>query len=410
MVDFREETLKNGLRIIVNEDQTTPLAAVNLLYEVGSRDEDPKRTGFAHLFEHLMFAGSSNVTDFDEPIQHAGGENNAYTTNDFTNFYETLPAQNIETAFWLESDRMLALRIGRKSLEVQRKVVVEEFKETCHDEPYGDYWHHVSALAYAEHGYRWPVIGLSEAHIQEASLSDVRSFYKKWYRPNNAILSVSGNVQADTIFQLAEKWFGDIPSVEPTESHRPKEAPLGEAKRLELTGKAPLPAIYIAFRMPGRIEAGFYGADLLSDVLAAGASSRLYRNLLKKQKLFSHIDAYVTANFDPGLFVIEGKPIPGVSLETAEKAIWEELNQLKNVLLAERELQKIKHRYESNLLFTEMSVLNKAQNLGYYAALGNVSLINDEVLIYNNLTALDLRTSAKNLFNTNNSVTILYVP
>jgi len=410
MVAFTRHILSNGLHIIVHEDTTTPLVAVNITYNVGSRDEHAEKTGFAHLFEHLMFAGSKNVPDFDDPLQRAGGDNNAYTTNDYTTFYEIVPAENLETALWLESDRMLSLRISRRSLDVQRKVVVEEFKETCLNEPYGDAWHHLSELMYREHPYRWPVIGLAPEHVESATLDDVRAFYKNWYTPNNAVLSIAGNVRPEEVVQLAEKWFGNIPAGPVTLRQLPAE-PLQEGPRHKVVhARVPVPAVYLAFRMPARLDPAFYPVDILSDVLAQGQSSRLYRHLLKERQLFSQIDAYVTGNVDPGLFVIEGRPAEGVSTEAALAAIWEELEQLKNEPLEARELVKIQHRFESTIVFSETSVMNKAQNLAFYEILDRAELMNEEVDTYLAVTPTDLYQAANDLFRANNSATLIYVP
>jgi zinc protease len=410
MVNFTRHILPNGLRVLVHEDHATPLVAVNLTYDVGSRDERPDKTGFAHLFEHLMFAGSKHVKDFDEPLQNAGGENNAFTTNDYTTFYAILPAENIETAFWLESDRMLALNINKKSLDVQRKVVVEEFKETCLNEPYGDSWHHLSELMFREHPYRWPVIGLVPEHIEEASLSDVRSFYESYYTPQNAVLSVAGKVDSAAVIALAEKWFAGIPGGEKRPRTLPTEPPQEAPRRKVLTAAVPVPAIFIAFRVPARLDADFYPIDLLSDILAQGHSARLYRRLLKEKKLVSQIDAYVTGNTDPGLLVIEARPAEGVSMEQAEAAIWAELEDLQNTPVAERELQKIKHRFESTIVFSEMNAMNKAQNLAFYEILDRAELLNEEVDAYYRVTAADMQRCASNIFQANNSATLVYFP
>lgn len=410
MVEFSRKTLPNGLRILVHEDRSTPLVAVNVSYFVGSRDEHPDKTGFAHLFEHLMFAGSKNVPDFDEPLQRAGGENNAYTTNDYTTFYEIVPAENLETALWLESDRMLALNINKKSLDVQRKVVVEEFKETCLNEPYGDSWHHLSELMYHQHPYRWPVIGLVPEHVENATIEDVRSFYKNWYNPTNAVLSIAGNVSPDEAFSLAEKWFAGIPGAQLSPRQLSPEPPQKVAAQKTVLANVPLPAVYLAFRTPARIEKDFYAVDLLSDVLALGPSSRLYRRLLKERQLFSSIDAYVTANVDPGLLVIEGRPSEGVRVEDALAAIWSELEALKTEAIEERELKKIQHRFESTLVFSETSVLNKAQNLAFYELLDRAELMNEETDIYLQISPEEMRLSATNLFRAENSATLIYLP
>jgi zinc protease len=410
MVNFTRRTLPNGLRILVHEDHSTPLVAVNLSYFVGSRDEQPEKTGFAHLFEHLMFGGSKNVPDFDDPLQRAGGENNAYTTNDYTTFYEIVPAENLETALYLESDRMLALSINKKSLDVQRKVVVEEFKETCLNEPYGDSWHHLSELMYQQHPYRWPVIGLVPEHVENATIEDVRTFYKQYYTPANAVLSIAGKVNAEEAFALAEKWFANIPATQAPVRQLIAEPPQTAPARKVVKANVPVPAVYLAFRTPARVDKGFYAVDLLSDVLALGHSSRLYRRLQKERNLFSTIDAYVTANLDPGLLVIEGRPSEGVSVDDALAAIWGELELLKNEVIEERELKKIQHRFESTLVFSETSVLNKAQNLAFYELLDRAELMNEETDIYLGVTPSELHQCAMALFQENNSATLIYLP
>ncbi len=410
MVQFTREILSNGLRVLINEDTTTPLAAVNVLYFVGSRDEQAERTGFAHLFEHLMFAGSRSAPDFDEPLQRAGGENNAYTTNDYTTFYEILPAENVETALWLESDRMHSLNITKKALHVQRRVVVEEFKETCLNEPYGDSWHHLSELMYHVHPYRWPVIGLSPEHVENATIEDVRSFYQQWYNPNNAVLSISGRVNTGEMLRLAEKWFGHIPAGVPPIRQFPAEPPQTAPQRRILEANVPLPAVYLAFRMPPRLHPGFYHIDLLTDVLAQGQSSRLYRQLVKEKQIFSQIDAYVTANLDPGLLVIEGKPAGGILPDDALAAVWTELAALQQHPIPERELAKIQHRFESTVVFSETSALNKAQNLGFYEILKNAELMNEETETYLAVTPADIQRAARDLFREENAATLIYLP
>jgi zinc protease len=412
MIEFQQRTLDNGLRVIVNEDHTTPLVAVNVLYDVGSRDEHPERTGFAHLFEHLMFSGSKNVKDFDEPLQRAGGDNNAYTTNDYTTFYETLPANNLETALWLESDRMLALQVTKRALEVQRQVVVEEFKETCLNEPYGDFWHHLSELMYEVHPYRWPVIGLNPEHIERATLEDVRAFYTQWYTPRNAVLSISGHVHTDAAFQQVEKWFGAIPGGAALATRQyPTETPLTAARqRTVQAANVPVPAVFLAFRTPTRLDPDFYALDLLTDVLAQGHSSRLYRRLQREQRIFSQIDAYVTANTDQGLFVVEGRLAAGVSTDDALAAIWGQLNELVAEAVGERELAKVKHRLESTVVFSELSIMNKAQNLSLYEVLHSAGFVNDEVDIYLNLGATDLQRVARQMFRPEQSATLIYLP
>ncbi|MDX2133383.1 MAG: pitrilysin family protein [Saprospiraceae bacterium] len=410
MLTFERRTLDNGMRVVVNEDPITPLVAVNVLYEVGSRDESPDRTGFAHLFEHLMFTGSRSAPDFDDPLQRAGGENNAYTTNDYTTFYEFLPADNLETALWLESDRMMALKIAKKSFLTQRKVVLEEFKETCLNEPYGDSWHHLSDMMYKVHPYRWPVIGFNMDHLKAATHEEVRAFYEQWYRPNNAVLAIAGRVKADEAFRLADKWFGGIPAGPTVQRHLPAEPAQTQVRRKVVTADVPLPLVFLAFRMPARLEPDFYACDLLADLLSEGPSSRLYRHLLKEQQLFSSIDAYVTGNHDPGLFIIEGRPSAGISPEKALEAIWSELDALCEQPVAERELEKVKHRYESTVVYAETSVLNNVQHLAYYESLCGAEWLNAEVNVYLNMQADTLHQAARKLFSRNLSGELIYLP
>ena len=408
MIAFSRFELPNGLKVLIHEDNSTPMAAVNILYNVGARDESPDKTGFAHLFEHLMFGGSANIPDFDDPIQMAGGENNAFTNNDITNFYDILPAQNLETAFWLESDRMLSLNFDEKVLKVQQKVVIEEFKETCLNEPYGDVWHHIADMAFKVHPYRWPTIGKVPKHVEDATLEDVKSFFYKYYRPNNAIMVVAGNVKEAEVRHLSEKWFGEIPAGEPIARQLPQEPPqLRLEKRINQTN-VPVDALYLAFHTPARTDKNYYAADLLSDVLCNGQSSRLYRRLLKEQQLFTHIDCYVTGSIDPGLLIIEGKPAQGVSLEMAEEVIWKELDLLKNDLIPEKELQKLKNKIENTLCFSELNVLNKAINLAFFELLGDANLINEEGKHYQAVTTEDIKQMANQIFTPENCSELYY--
>ncbi|SHL91024.1 Predicted Zn-dependent peptidase [Chitinophaga jiangningensis] len=408
MTHYNKFTLANGLRVIVHEDHTTPMAVLNVLYDVGARDENPEQTGFAHLFEHLMFGGSVNIPEYDEPLQMAGGENNAYTTSDLTNYYITLPAENIETAFWLESDRMLSLAFGEKSLDVQRKVVSEEFKEHYINKPYGDVWHKMRALAYSTHPYRWMTIGKELSHIENAKLEDVKAFFFKFYRPVNAILSVGGNVTLEQVKALAEKWFGDIPSGEKYTRNLPVEPEQTEAHKLEVKANVPLDAIYKCYHMQPRSDKRYYAADLLSDILSSGGSSRLHQVLVKEKKLFSNIECYHFGSLDAGLLTIEGKLVKGVKMKDAEKAIQLELEKLQNEIIPERELQKVKNRVESLLAFEDMSLLNRATNLAFYELLGDAGLMNKEFSNYERVTAEELHQEAKLLFDEKNSNTIYY--
>lgn len=408
MIEFSRHTLNNGLTIIVHEDHSTPMAALNILYKVGSKNESPKKTGFAHLFEHLMFGGSSNVPNFDEPLQYAGGESNAFTNNDITNFYDILPANNLETAFWLESDRMLNLNFSKKSLDVQRKVVVEEFKETCLNQPYGDVWHTLMKMAYTKHPYRWPVIGSKIKHIKDAKLEDVRSFFYKYYRPNNAVLVVAGAVKTKEVVALAEKWFGEIESGEIAPANIPEEPPQEKPIVFHTKKKVPLDSLYMAFHMPGRGHEDYYKIDLLSDVLCNGSSSRLFRRLKKEQQLFSEIDCYITGNVDPGLLIIEGKPTPNVSLADAEAAVWEQINLLIEEQIPSKELQKIKNKVESSLIFSESTILNKAINLAFFELLGDAEIINKEPDYYQQITCEDIQNQAKSILSKDNCSVLWY--
>ncbi len=408
MIKFEKFTLDNGLRVLVHEDDSTPMVAVNVVYDVGARDESPEKTGFAHLFEHLMFSGSENIPDFDQPIQLAGGENNAFTNNDLTNFYDLLPAENIETAFWLESDRMKMLKFDQKNLEIQQKVVIEEFKETCLNQPYGDAWHFIADMAYKVHPYRWPTIGKIPKHVEDATLEEVKEFFFNYYRPNNAILVVAGKTTVAEVKALSQKWFGDIPqgtTPKRTLEMEPRQEVI--QKRIN-PAKVPSDALYMAFHCPARIDKNYYAADLTSDILCNGSSSRLYRKLYKEQRLFSSIDAFITGNIDPGLLIIEGRPMPGVSLEKAEAAIWKELDLLKKEGPTELELQKYKNKIESLLIFSESNILNKAINLAYFELIGDADLINTEKTKYLEVTRADILRLSNEIFTEENCSELYY--
>jgi predicted Zn-dependent peptidase len=409
MIQFEKFTLANGLRVIVHQDLSTPMAVMNILYDVGARDEDPERTGFAHLFEHLMFGGSVNIPDYDEPLQMAGGENNAYTTNDLTNYYIQLPAENLETAFWLESDRMLSLAFGEKSLETQRKVVCEEFKEHYLTKPYGDVWHKMRELAYKKHPYRWMTIGKELSHIENAKLEDVKHFFFKHYRPVNAIMVVAGNVTTEKVKELAEKWFGDIPSGEKYKRNLPQEAPQNEERKIEIKAKVPLDALYKTWHIYPRLDRRYYVTDLLTDILSGGGSSRLYQSLVKEKQLFSNIECYHFGSSDNGLLAIDGKLVKGVKIEEAEKAVEAELDKMKNELVPEAELQKVKNKTESLTAFEDMSVMSRAESLAYYELLGDASWMNFELEKYGTVTTEDILQESRNIFRKENSNTIYYL-
>lgn len=409
MIDFEKVTLGNGLTVIAHRDSSSPLAAFNLLYKVGARNESPDKTGFAHLFEHLMFSGSANVPSFDEPLQMAGGENNAFTNNDYTNYYETLPKENIETAFWLESDRMFGLNINEQSLAVQKNVVVEEFNQRYLNQPYGDLWLLLRKLAYKEHPYQWPTIGKETSHITNATLDDVRSFYQRFYCPNNAILSVTGDFDARYVFDLAEKWFGDLPAHAIDGGAIPQEPIQTEPRLLEVEREVPSSALYKVYHMCDRLGNSYHATDMLSDILSNGRSSRLYRNLVQERRLFTEINAYLSGDVDPGLFVFSGKLSDGVSFDAAEAAIAEEIDRVLNEKITDYELDKVKNKYEASIVFGETSILNKAMNLGYYEMLGDAATINTEVDRYRSVTADDIVRTAAALLSENNASTLRYI-
>jgi len=409
VVNFERFSLSNGLRVIVHRDTSTPMAVVNVMYDVGARDEDPNKTGFAHLFEHLMFGGSVNIPVYDEPLQMAGGENNAYTTNDLTNYYIQLPAENLETAFWLESDRMLSLAFTDSSLEVQRKVVCEEFKEHYLNKPYGDVWLKLRDLAYEVHPYRWMTIGKELSHIENAKLQDVKDFFFKYYRPVNAILVVAGNVTVDQVKTLSEKWFGSIEPGQKYARNLPEEPRQTKPKKLDVKAEVPLDALYKCWHIYSRMDHRYYVSDLISEVLGGGGSSRLFQSLVKEKKLFSNIECYHFGTTDAGLLTIEGKLVKGVKMDDAESAISEELEKLKREKISEAELQKVKNKTESMIAFEDMSLMNRANSLAYYELLGDASLMNTELDRYNKVTVEDVQQLSNEIFTVENSSTIWYL-
>ncbi|MBY0244470.1 MAG: insulinase family protein [Sphingobacteriaceae bacterium] len=409
MIKFNRFTLANGLRVLVHEDDTTPMAVLNILYDVGARDEEAGKTGFAHLFEHLMFGGSINIPSYDEPLQRVGGENNAFTSNDITNYYITLPAVNIETAFWLESDRMLSLAFSEKSLDTQRNVVMEEFKQRYLNQPYGDVWLKLRPLAYQTHPYQWATIGQDLKQIEEAKMEDVKAFFKKHYNPQNAIMVVGGNVKTEDIKLLAEKWFETIPAGEKYIRDLPQELPQTEERKLTVKADVPLNSIYMAFKMCEKTHPSYHAFDLLSDVLSQGQSSRLYNRLLKEKQLFSDINAYLTGSIDAGLFVVEGKLLSGISMEAAEEAIWIELNKIANENVSDEELQRVKNKAESVTMFSELSLLDKAMNLAYCELTGKAEDINTEIDKYLAVSANEIQEVAKQTFVKQKCSTLYYL-
>ena len=408
MLQFERFTLENGLRVLVHEDKATPMVAMNILYDIGARDEEPGHTGFAHLFEHLMFGGSVNIEDYDEPLQMAGGENNAYTSNDITNYHLQLPLQNIETAFWLESDRMLSLAFSEKSLEVQRKVVSEEFKEHYLNKPYGDAWHQMRKLAFTTHPYRWPTIGENLQQIEDAVLGDVKDFFFKHYRPNYAIMCIAGNVTVEQVKELSNKWFGNIPVGARAERNLPTE-PRQEVNRImNVSAYVTLDALYKAWHICGRLSANYYAADLLTEIMGSGFASRLYQRLVKEEQLFSNINCYQTGSLDPGLLVIEGKIREGKTLEAANEAVENEISRLLEGGVTEKELQKSKNKIEAMIAFEDMSLLSRANNLAFYELMGDAAMINGEWERYQAVTEESLLMAAKEIFRDGNCNTLFY--
>jgi zinc protease len=409
MIKFNRFILDNGLRVLVHEDRSTPLVAMNLLYDVGSRDEDPEMTGLAHLFEHLMFGGTENIPDFDRPLQMAGGENNAFTNNDITNYYITLPSQNIETAFWLESDRMLGLNLSTKNLETQKNVVIEEFNQRYLNQPYGDAIIKIRPLAYLVHPYRWPTIGMDKSHIDQVNAEHASSFFYSHYAPNNAILTLAGNVTAESAFNLAEKWFGPIPKRKVNPRNIPAEPVQQEKRFLSVVRDVPADALYKVWHIDKRNSDDFHTLDLVTDLLAGGESGRLYTKLVREKKLFSDINAYISSDLDPGLIFIHGKLMKGTGIEVADKAVIEVLDGLKDNNNLEYEMEKVKNKFESSTVFSNSNILNKAMNLSFFELIDDADQINDEVSRYRNVTPGMVKESCEKYFNESNCSTLYYL-
>lgn len=409
MIQFEEFTLENGLRVIVHEDPTVQIAVLNILYDVGSRDEHPEKTGFAHLFEHLMFGGSRHIPSYDEPLQKVGGENNAFTNTDITNYYLTVPAPNIETGFWLESDRMLSLSFDPNVLEVQRKVVIEEFKQRYLNQPYGDVWLKLRPLAYETHPYQWATIGKEIRHIEEATMDDVKDFFFRYYIPSNAILVVAGNVTVDQVRKLSDKWFGPIPSPQtiPTRS-LPREEPQRRKRELDVKADVPASALYKAYHMPGRFDDDFFATDLMGDVLARGQSSRFYQTLVKEKEIFTSISGFTMGTIDPGLFVISGRVKKGVDLRDAEDAVNEIVGEFVANGPTEEEVEKVKNQAYSTLEFGEVEVMNRAMNLAFAKLSGDANYTNKESHLIEAVTDADMRRVAAETLTDENSSVLYY--
>ena len=409
MIDYKEHQLANGLRVLANYDECSVMAAVNLLYEVGSRDEEPTKTGFAHLFEHLMFRGTKAVPEFDVPVEEVAGENNAFTSADYTNYYITTPKDNFETALWLEADRMMGLNITAEKLTVEKSVVIEEFNQRFLNRPYGEQWHTLRDMVYTVHPYRSPVIGLTPDHIRDASLEDVKAFYERYYNPSNAILSVSGNIPAEQIFEAAERYFGELPLLpRPTRDNIPVEPAITAPRRKVIESNVPANQITIAFLMDERGTRDYYLCDLLTDLLAGGESARIYQHLVREKQIFSAANAYITGERDKGLLILTGQLNPTVTFEEAEEALYGELRRLVDEPVGDYELRKVQNKFEANITFGELNVMNKAMNLGYYRMLGDMSLLNGEVDIYRSITAEEISAYIQNNLNPHQSATLIY--
>nr|WP_302985677.1 pitrilysin family protein [uncultured Alistipes sp.] len=408
MIPYKRKTLDNGLTVVVNRDRSSKLAAVNLLYRVGARNEPPARTGFAHLFEHLMFRGTREVPSFDLPVQMASGDNNAFTNNDYTDFYITLPRDNIETALWLESDRMQGLELTPGKLATEKRVVIEEYRQRYLNQPYGDQMMLLRALSFRVHPYRWATIGLSPDHIADATMEEVQAFYRAYYHPSNAILSISADLDEERMLELAERWFAPLADRPHPAAAIPQEPPQEAARREEVERDVPATTVSVAYHMGGRTSAEFFVGDLVSDLLSGGDSSRLYQRLVKQRRLLSSVNAYVTGDVDPGLFVFTGQLLPDTTPAQVEEAFREEIEALVRDAATEYELEKVRNKFEANTLFGELNVMNKAMNLGFYEMLGDLPLINGEVARYRAVTNDDIRSFCRTVLRPENSNTLIY--
>jgi zinc protease len=408
MISFERKILGNGLTVLVHEDGSTPMAVVNLLYDVGSSDEDPQKTGSAHLLEHLMFGGSANITSFDREVHRAGGENNAYTTNDITNYHIHLPAVNLETGFWVESDRMLDLSFSQKGFDIQKNVVIEEFRQRYINQPYGDLWKLIRSLAYTVHPYRWPVIGMDLLHIANQTLEEIRQFYHEHYCPSNAIMCIAGNVKAANCFALAEKWFGDLRPRKRTRRDLPGEPEQQHLRKLKVFRDVPAHEIVLAYGMCERKSPQYYTVDLISDLLTGGRSSGFYRQLVMEKKLFSQINAYLTGSRDPGLFIIKGRPAADIGIEEAHEAI---LGEIRNFTLCPPlpgELNKARNKTEAMRQYSYSSILNKAADLAYHELFGDAGNINAETDNYRKISNTDVHKVSHSLFDPGNCSVLYY--
>ncbi|MFI3315614.1 MAG: pitrilysin family protein [Rikenellaceae bacterium] len=408
MIDYEKRVLKNGLTVLLHYDNSTPLVAVNTIYKVGAKDENPNKTGFAHLFEHLMFGGTKEIKDYDIPIQMCSGENNAFTNNDYTNYYIVMPKDNLEVALYLEADRMVNLDINSRSLSVQQKVVEEEYKERYVNRPYGDIWSIIRPMVYKKHPYRWSTIGADIAHVRDASLEDVKSFYDRYYTPQNAILAIAGDIDMNSTWEMVERVYGNISKGEIIEKERHLEPIQTKQQIVEVERDVPSSIVYIIFHMGNRTSREFAICDVISDILSGGSSSRMYQSLIKQQRLFSAINAYISGDVEEGMFVVTGTLLPETTIEMGENALWQELEKIKTEAVGDYELEKVKNKFEVNTIFGELNVMNKAMNLCYYEMLGDISLINKEIATFHSIKKEELSQTATKLFTKENSSILRY--
>ena len=404
-----KKTLSNGLRIVHMPMDDMQMVYVNLLYGVGARNESYEHTGIAHLLEHLMFEGTKNIPSFDEPLEKAGGENNAYTTNDVTCYYISLPRHNAELAFWMESDRMCNITFEKSKVDVQRQVVMEEFKQTKLNKPYGDASHILRAMAYKMHPYRWSTIGRKPSHISKVSVSVLRNFYKRFYAPDNAVLSVVGNISFEQVVEWSVKWFGDIPAMGFEKPQLPVEPRQVRMRRKTVYREVPQNALYMGFHMGSRLASDYYPCDVISDVLSNGYSGRLMQRLVKEQKLFTKIDAFISGCEDPGMFWIYSRVAPGVAMQEAEAAVWHELELLKNEPVPQEELEKVRNRFESEYTFRNIGGENFGNNLALACWRGNLASHLCEPELYRAVTAPEILKTAKELFRKGNATVLHYM-
>lgn len=407
-IPYHTFSLDNGLKVIVHEDHSIATAVVNILYRVGARNETPDKTGFAHLFEHLMFGGSKNIPNYDNPLQMVGGENNAFTTNDITNYYLTVPSNQLETGFWLESDRMLELDFSQKNLDIQKSVVIEEFKQRYLNKPYGDAHLILRGLHYTTHPYRWPTIGKEIAHIESATLDDVKDFFYGYYAPNNATMVVAGNVTLAQVQALAQKWFGEIPRRELLHQPLPAEPVQRQARTQTVHRDVPFPSVYKMYHIPAKDDPAYFAVDMASDILSSGKAGHLYQHMVKDRQVASSVRAFSWGAHDPGALSIDGTVAKGKTVEEYEEALAEVMEGLLKV--SDEEVQRIKNSIESQYVMDRVTLLSKAMNLAMCDALGDTELANTSLSQYLSLTRADIIAATEKYLRPDNCSTLYYLP